>query len=540
MTEKKHITVSDLDSGETIKRLVHEKCPLVLCVFPGTVSRSEDFQRSVLIVTGGGPEQIVSLLGNDHLPKYTPILYLGSGDSVPDFIGQDGSNRLIDYLGAPVSIQIFLHRVSLLKKVQNISAEHHSNRTTLSQQLNVLSTRDGLTGLFNRRHLTIRLIQTFQMAQADGGDLSLLILNIDFFNTINKTTGLEFGDFILNELAARLTETTEATATCYRFSGEDFVVLLPGAGLKHACAVADQIRKVCSEKPFTDGKHTISITISVGIASLKDHTPDNHDEIICMAEAALFMAKAEGRNRFQAYSPHNGPEEFSPKKSLAFLKEDLNRILEKTRNSAIASLQLLAKNIAGSEHQAHIANVSHFVALLGEHIGLPEQHTRTFQNSITLYNSFRFLLHNDLLSKPGKLTSEERKTIEDLPFKLNELTEMFDYFAEERNILLGHSERYDGTGYPLGLKGDEISLGARIFNIVDSLAAMSSERPYRRKLSPPEIIEELKKEAGKQFDPYLVLQILAVIKKNDLFNLDAEFLDRSQQDLLNTFPKLKS
>jgi diguanylate cyclase (GGDEF)-like protein len=522
MTDKQHITASDLSSGETIGRLVHQKWPSVLCFFPGATPRPEEFQRALVVVTSGGLEQIASLIENDHLPEYTPILYPGAGDSNPDSIQQYGANRLTDYLGIPVSSQIF------------------SQRTTLSQQLNLLATRDGLTGLFNRRHLTNRLTEILQLARTEGDELSLLILNIDYFNSINKTYGLEFGDSILNEMAARLTETTDTTATCYRFSGEDFVVLLPGADLQHARTAAAKIRKVCSGKPFTDGKNTISITISVGIASLKDHKPDNQDEFICMAETALFMAKAEGRNRLQVYIPYHDPKELSQQKSLSFLKENLSRILEKTRASTIASLQLLAKNIAGSQHQAHIAKVSQFVAMLGEQLGLPEQHTRTFQNSITLYNSFPFILHNDLLSKPGRLTSEERKTIEDLPFKLNELTDMFDYFAEERNVLLGHSERYDGTGYPLGLKGDEISLGARIFNIVDSLAAMNSERPYRRKLYPLEIIEELKKEAGKQFDPYLVLQILAVIKKNNLFNLDTDLLDRAQEDLLNTFPELKS
>lgn len=540
MTNKKHITFSDLSSGETIGRLVHQKWPSVLFFFPGSNPTSEEFKRSVLVVTSGGPKQIVSLIENDHLPGYTPILYLGADESIPDSIQQYCANRLIDYLGVPVSIQIFLHRISLLIQVQKISSEHHSHRTTLSQQLNLLSTRDGLTGLFNRRHLSKSLTQILQLARKEGRELSLLILNIDYFNSINKTFGLEFGDSILNEMAARLTETTDTTATCYRFSGEDFVVLLPETDLQHASTVAEKIRKVCSVKPFTDGKNTITITISVGLASLKDHMPDNHDEFLCMAETALFMAKAEGRNRLQVYTPHNDPKELSPQRSIVFLKENLHRILDKTRASAIASLQLLAKNIAGPEHQNHIAKVSHFVSMLGEQLGLPEQHTRTFQNSITLYNSFRFILHNDLLSKPGKLTSEERKTIEDLPFKLNELTDIFDYFAEERNVLLGHNERYDGTGYPLGLKGDEITLGARIFNIVDSLAAMSSERPYRKKLTPPEIIAELTKEAGKQFDPFLVLQILAVIKKNNLFNLDADFLDRAQGDLINSFPELKS
>jgi diguanylate cyclase (GGDEF)-like protein len=539
MTEKEYITASDLNLGATIRRLVDQKWRTVLCLFPGTTPEIGELQRSVLIITGGAPDHIVSLIENDQVPEYTPILYLGADDSIPYPIQQYSANRLIDFLGLPVSNQILLHRISLLSQVQKISAEHHVNRTTLSEQLNLLSTRDGLTGLFNRRYLTNYLTQVLKIAKTEGSELSLLILNIDYFNSINKASGLEFGDSILNQLAARLTETTDSTATCYRFSGEDFVVLLPGSDLQHALTAAAEIRKVCSEKPFTDGKNAIYLTISVGIASLKDHQPDNHNEFICMAETALFTAKAEGRNRLQVYIPHNDPKELSSQRSLAFLKENLNRILEKTKTSAIASLQLLAKNIAGSEHQAHIANVSHYVALLGEQLGLPEQHTRTFQNSITLYNSFRFLLHNEFLSQPRKLTGEERKTIEDLPFKLNELTDMFDYFAEERNVLLGHNERYDGTGYPLGLKGDEISIGSRIFNIVNSLAAMNSERPYRRKLSPAEIIEELKKEAGKQFDPYLVLQVLEVIKKNKLFDVDPNFLDRSRQDLVNTFPKLK-
>ncbi len=539
MTENEYITVSNLSSDAYIRRLIQQECRNVLCFFPGTFPTTEELQRSVLIITGGSPKYMGSLLENNLLPEYTPILYLGTEDSIPKPIRQHGTNRLIDYLALPVAKQIFLHRVSLLTQVQKISVEHHVHTTTLSQQLNLLSTRDGLTGLYNRRHLTSHLTQILKNSRSEDRDLSLLILNIDYFNSINKTWGLEFGDAILNELAARLTETTDSTATCYRFSGEDFVVLLPGADIQHAQTIATKIRKVCSDKPFTDGKNGISLTISVGIASLKEHKPDNHNEFICMAETALFLAKAEGRNRIRIYIPRTDPEALSPKGSLAFLKENLSRILEKTKTSAIASLQLLAKNIAGTEHQAHIANVSHYVALLGEQLGLPEQHTRTFQNSITLYNSFRFLLHNEFLSQPRELTFEERRTIEDLPSKLNELTDMFDYFSEERNVLLGHNERYDGTGYPLGLKGEEISLGSRIFNIVDSFAAMNSERPYRRRLTPSEIIEELKKEAGKQFDPYLVLQILEVIKKNKLFDIDPDIFECSRRDILNTFPELK-
>jgi response regulator RpfG family c-di-GMP phosphodiesterase len=125
----------------------------------------------------------------------------------------------------------------------------------------------------------------------------------------------------------------------------------------------------------------------------------------------------------------------------------------------------------------------------------------------------------------------------DLPFKLTELTDIFDYFANERNILLCHGERFDGTGHPHGLKGEEIPLGARIYSIVDAVAAMNSERPYRRRMTHGEIVEELKKEAGQQFDPFLVCQVLIVIEKNRLFDLDPHILQHARQEVFASFAK---
>jgi diguanylate cyclase (GGDEF)-like protein len=436
-----------------------------------------------------------------------------------------------------VAQEIFHHRISFLCKVQKISAEHHANSATLNKQLNALSTRDPLTGLFNRRHFTANLIKTIEKAEKDETDLSLLIFNIDFFNKVNKSAGLYFGDFLLNELAARLTIATRTGDTSYRFSGEDFVVLMPGTNLDEARRMAEKISKVCSEKPYIYGKTKQRITISAGLASLREHQPASHDEFITMAETALFMAKAYGRNRLQIYSPQNSLEEFNPRKSLDFFKETLTRLLEKTRNSAIASLQLLAQNVAGPAQQVHISTVSRYVALLGKQLGLPEQHVQTFQNAISLYGSFRSLLHNDLLTKPGKLSSEEQKTMGDLPFKLTELTDMFDYFSNERTVMLCHSERYDGTGHPQGLKGEEIPLGARIFSIVDAVAAMNADRPYRQKLTPEEIIAELTREAGKQFDPFLVAQVLTVIENNRLLDLDPQVLQQARQQLFASFPE---
>lgn len=518
-----------------MKALVHPICPSALCLFPGVSPSPEEYRKAVLILTGNDPEQIPALLKNPSLPESTPILLLAADETIPPPIMERGETRLIDHLVIPVSREVFRHRVSFLCQVQKISAEHYANSATLDKQLNALSTRDPLTGLFNRRHLTTNLVELIGKAEKNGTDLSLLIFNIDFFNKVNKSSGLHFGDFILNELAARLTVVSRDVDTCYRFSGEDFVVLMPGADLDQAHRMAEKISKACSEKPYTYGRKKQLITLSAGIASLREHKPDSHDDFIAMAETALFMAKAYGRNRIHRYSPQHPAEGLSPRNSLTFLRETLTRILEKTRNSAIASLQLLAQNVAGPEHQVHISTVSRYVTLLGKQLGLPEQHIQTFQNAITLYSSFRSLLHNDLHVKPGKLSYEERKTMGDLPFKLTELTDMFDYFANERNVLLCHNERYDGTGHPNGLKGEEIPLGARIFTLVDAVAAMNAERPYRHKLTPEAIVEELKKEAGKQFDPFLVTQVFTVIEKNRLLDLNPDVLQRARQEVFATF-----
>jgi diguanylate cyclase (GGDEF)-like protein len=538
MTDNRYLTASDLGPNQRLKELVQPLCPSALCLSSGAIPSSGELRKATLILITDPAEEIEALLGNPALPASTPILFLSSHPFVPPFFQNYQNKWLLDYLFIPAPLEVFFHRVTFLSRVQRMSVEHHANSTTLSRQLDALSTRDGLTGLYNRRHLTTNLMQIMETAKKNGEDLSLLLLNIDFFNNVNKTSGQKYGDFVLNEMAARLTTTSRDTDSCYRFSGEDFVVLMPGAGLDLARKTTEKIRKACSEKPFIHCQVIQRITISMGLVSLQPHNPTSHDEFLTMAETALFMAKAKGRNRLQVFNSHSCQGQLSPRKSMAFLKESLQRIMEKTRSSAIASVQLLAKNVAGPDHQVHAATVSHYFTLLGQQLGLPELHIATFHNAITLCNSFRSLLHNDLITKPEHLSHKERKIIDDLPFKLTELTTLFDYFSNEREILLCQGERFDGTGHPRGLKGDEIPLGARIFTIIDAVAAMNAERPYRRKLTAEEIVIELNKGAGKQFDPFLVAQVLTVVEKNHLLNLDQHVLEQARKDLFNNFPQL--
>ncbi len=539
MTNLEHTSpVQMLDTSESVQAFLEPTAPHILCFGPEVVQSQTIQSETSLIILFGDHSGTLLMPNIEKAPTSTPFLILDTNGNPPDIPEEIGQGRLIDFVRLPATPAHLLRKISFLQQVQKIASDHHTNTTTLYKQLTALSTRDGLTGLLNRRQFTSDLLKYFQSAQDSNTDMSLLIVNVDYFNQINKSAGLEFGDFILNEMSARLTINTEETDSCYRFSGEDFVVLMPRGTLEQACLAGEKIREACANKSFDNGQQKKSITISAGVTSMQSHAPLTAEEFISMAEAALFIAKAEGRNRVRVFSQQGNSVERSQHKSMAILKETLDRILSKTRLSAISSLQLLTKNVVGPEHQNHIATVSHYVTLLGDQLNLPKNHITTFQNAITLYNSIRFLLHSDLISKPRKLTEEERKKIIDLPIKLTEITDMFDYFTSERTVLLFHSERYDGTGTPNGLKGDEIPLGARIFNIIDSFAAMNSDRPYRPRLTPLEIINELVKEAGKQFDPILVMQTLRLIEENSLLDLEKGQIHEARQELIKLFPEL--
>lgn len=538
MREDLFITSEHLTSKYALFRQFLNSCPNTRCIFSkndlsGTISAT----ISVLI-TSDSPGLLDIVLTDKNVPKHIPILVLGKSDVPPSPPPLQDEKRLIDFLLLPVSQDILRYKLLFLDHIKTISAEYYGTLNIHKEVLDNLSKRDGLTGLFNRRHLTETLKNEFQHALTVGEDLSLLILNIDYFNEINRSSGLKFGDAVLNEISARLTVNTRDSDTCYRFSGEDFVILMPQANLELANQTGEKIRTACSSKPFIHFEKQKSITVSIGVASLKTHALKNHDEFISMAETALYMAKAGGRNRVHTLAPSGANQEYSAQQSLANLKETINRILDKTRSSTISSLQLLAKEIAGTKYKNHIDQVSLYIELLGEQLGLPANLILTFQNAITLHNSIRFFLHNDLLDKETTLSKGERKVMDDLPFKLTEITDIFDYFANERTLLLSHSERYDGNGGPHGLKGSEIPLGARLFNIVDSLAAMNSDRPFRPRLDPDAIVGELINEAGKQFDPHLVLHTLNMIRENNLLDLSPDRLEQIHQNMINNFPEI--
>ncbi len=476
-----------------------------------------------------------------HFPKqYTPLLFISDSPTVPPVLEDAILPYLTDFLGEQVPRSTLIAKINFLLRVGKIHAAHTTSLREHRSFLDWLTNHDALTGLYNRNQFNKVFPEQFTKAQQNGTELCLLILNIDYFSELNRLYSNEFGDTILNELAARLTQIADKNQTCFRFTGGDIIVLVPDTELAKAKELGETIRTACKEKVFISHEIEKKVTISVGIASTLSHKPASGDELFNMAETALYAAKSNGRNRCETYSPLIEGPSLDGKKNFDALRITLDRLLEKTRQSTISSLQLLTKDVAGKEHRDHINKVSQYALLLGKQLGLQKPMLETLQNAIIIQTSIRLLIHRDLISKPIELDSVEKQILNELPCKISELMESFNYFDQERHILTTRGEHFDGTGFPQGLQGHEIPLGARIINVIDSFAAMDTDRPFRTRMSPDSILQELENEAGKQFDPALVLAFFELIAQKNLLNVDEQRINAARDNLLAHFPELQS
>ena len=156
---------------------------------------------------------------------------------------------------------------------------------------------DTLTNLFNRRHFEERLSAEAQKAFESESNLSIIMVDIDHFKKVNDTFGHDGGDKVLREIASLLKNSVRKHDTVARYGGEEFVLLLPGAPLDPTNMVAERIRRSVENTPFDMGQTQIRVTISLGISNFPIHRMKSKEELVKMADLALYEAKKAGRNR---------------------------------------------------------------------------------------------------------------------------------------------------------------------------------------------------------------------------------------------------
>jgi len=236
-----------------------------------------------------------------------------------------------------------------------------------------------------------------------------------------------------------------------------------------------------------------SVTVSVGVATSPAHAGDR-DELIRLADSALYWAKEYGKNRVRAYRPD--VIELAELKRLASGPDRAARF----RAAASLARAVDARDVYTGSHSQRVAELA---ARTARRLGLPDEEVELTRLAASLHDLGKLAIPEEILRKPGPLTEPERMVLERHPqigFRMLESLGV-DPVAE---WVLHHHERWDGSGYPDGLPGDQIPLGARIIFVADAYDAMTSERVYRRRVLADEAVAELQRCAGTQFDPEIV------------------------------------
>ena len=160
-----------------------------------------------------------------------------------------------------------------------------------------MATYDPLTGLYNRHSMDDLLEKEFNRARRYRTDLACLIMDLDFFKEVNDTHGHLFGDHVLQQFSQRLTQNLRDTDMCFRYGGEEFMVLLPNTNSNEAKHTAEKLRRSCKSETFDDGRHSSTVTVSLGVATVSDLNPSAARDLLVFADNALYRAKAQGRDR---------------------------------------------------------------------------------------------------------------------------------------------------------------------------------------------------------------------------------------------------
>lgn len=363
--------------------------------------------------------------------------------------------------------QIMLLKV-VAELISNALARHLAD-----EKIRYLSFHDRLTDLYNRSFLEEEMNRLNNERQLP---ISIIMADLNGLKLVNDTYGHCVGDEMLQCAAEILRKACRKEDIVARWGGDEFVIFLPQTSREKALEVSDRIMDSCSEASIKD----VPLSMSLGV-STKENPGKKLSEILREAENSMYKHK-----------------------------------LTESRSGKNAIVNTLLKTLEEKsfETETHTRRMEKVAVQIGKRVGLSSSELSRLRLLITLHDIGKINIPEEILTREGTLTEDEWEIIKSHPetgFKIARATEEFAHVAED---IMAHHERWDGSGYPGGLKGEGIPFLARITSIADAYEVMINGRPYKRPLLMKEVLAEFKEGAGTQFDPELVKVFLEIFKKN--------------------------
>ena len=340
----------------------------------------------------------------------------------------------------------------------------------VEEQLKFLSFHDRLTGLYNRAYFEEELKRLDAERQLP---LSIIMADINGLKLTNDIFGHKEGDLLLCKCARIFKKCFRMEDIISRHGGDEFVMLLPKTTEQEIIDIINRVKEECSK---TDGQK-IPISVSMG-GSTKTVMDKDINEVLLEAEEWMYQRKLADSRSISSTTITS-----------------LNRIL-------------LENSIVTKEHTERTNTLA---LQLGKSLNLPDNTLAELSLLSTLHDIGKVAIPEEILLKQEKLSKSEWKLIKKHPEIGSNIARSSPHLAHIANAILAHHEQWDGSGYPQGLKGDEIPITSRILALVDAYDAMISGRPYESKMNQEEAIGEIKRCSGNQFDPDMVEKFLSII-----------------------------
>jgi diguanylate cyclase (GGDEF)-like protein/putative nucleotidyltransferase with HDIG domain len=404
----------------------------------------------------------------------------------------------------------------------------------LYEEVHQLSIIDPLTQLNNRRGF-------FECAQPEvihshntENDLSALMIDIDNFKKTNDVHGHFVGDHVLCAVAEEIQKTLRQTDLIGRYGGEEFVGLLPSTSIEAAQIIAERLLKAIENRMIKVNETEVSVTVSIGICHIADAN-GSLDMLLTQADQAMYYAKATGKNRVSQWTPDisnsaaldvikHGLKIKSIQKNNTKKSDQISKIYDETIDGWSKAIEMRDKEMEG-----HSKRVVELTLELARKCGVQEKDLDDIRRGALLHDIGKIAIPDPILFKPGKLNEEEWQIMRKHPVYAFEFLAPITFLKKSIDIPYCHHEHWDGTGYPRGLKGEEIPLAARIFTIIDVWDALCSDRCYRSAWPLNEVQDYIVSQSGKLFDPRLTDIFIQLIEEKLIIepNNDAQILEFS-------------
>jgi len=388
-----------------------------------------------------------------------------------------------------------------------------------NKRLRHLVLRDSHTGLYNHRYLHEAIEAEFDRAKRSGYSLSVIMLDLDYFKSINDVYGYQFGDLVLKQFARQLKKILRQYDIIIRFDGEEFIIISPGIEKSTALSLSRRLLYSINLCNFGNEEHSVKLRLSLAVASYPEDKAAKGMDLVGLADRILNKAKEDGGDRVYSHSDAEKEKQGILEKAkeisdVHFLREKISRLNKRANQGLIEAVFAFAKTIKLKDHYTgeHVENTVYYATEIARKLKLPKAEIEHIRRASMVHDLGKIGISERILLKKSKLSKLEFKEIKKHPQIGADILRPIHFFHDIVPLVLYHHERWDGQGYPGGLIKEEIPLGARIVAIADVFQALISDRPYRKAFPVSKAREIIKEGSGVQFDPNIVNTFFKILR----------------------------